>query len=196
VAVEAIVNWRGRRGKVEVGNAAARLSTAAETNLVTNSWPTRWMLRGIWSPPATMVGTTAKSERRARGRLASGPSARRNPERSQSRACLSAGTPLTPSPSSAGALPAHRRRGRLRRRGRGVPGKPEWFAATSHRRIATADAEDEQDPGRDRQRVGASDARVRTARWLTAKRAARRETTRGLGGGQAGRHDLRRGVNQ
>jgi hypothetical protein len=63
VTVEAIVNCRGSSGYVPVGIATATATTAANTALVMKSRATRWMLRRIWRPSATIPGTTAKSSR-------------------------------------------------------------------------------------------------------------------------------------
>ena len=98
VTVDAIVNWRGRSGKVAVGRAIASPETATKTVLVTNSWATRWMLRRICRPSATMPGTTPKSlrtrTRSATVRAICVP----EPWAIARRASLSAGTSLTPSP--------------------------------------------------------------------------------------------------
>ena len=47
-------------GKVAVGSATASPTTATNTVLVTNSWATRWMLRRIWRPSATIPGHDAE----------------------------------------------------------------------------------------------------------------------------------------
>ena len=61
VTVEAIVNCRGSNGKVAVGIATASPATAVNTALVMNRRATRWMLRRICLPSATIPGTTTKS---------------------------------------------------------------------------------------------------------------------------------------
>ena len=60
VTVDAIVNWRGSSGKIAVGSAIASTRTAAKTVLVTNSCATRWMLRRICRPSATIAGHHAE----------------------------------------------------------------------------------------------------------------------------------------
>ena len=76
------------------------------TDLVTNSRATRWMLRRIWRPSCDHPRHLAElAARRARGRRPSGPSACPQPCAIASRACLSAGTSLTPSPSIADVAP-------------------------------------------------------------------------------------------
>ena len=101
VTVEAIVNWRGSSGKVAVGIATASPSTAANTDLVTKSCATRWMLRRIWRPSATIPGTTAKSSRTSTRSATERAICVPEPCAIASRASLSAGTSLTPSPTIA-----------------------------------------------------------------------------------------------
>ena len=101
VIVDAIVNWRGSNGNVAVGIATAIAITAVNTVLVTNSCATRWMLRRIWRPSATIIGTTAKSSRTSTTSATERAICVPEPWAIASRAALSAGTSLTPSPTIA-----------------------------------------------------------------------------------------------
>ena len=99
VSDEVSVNCRGSSGKTPVVSAIAISRKAVNTALATNSRATRWMLRRIWRPSWTIRGTSPNSPL---------TSTRSETERAicvplpwaiASRACLSAGTSLTPSPS-------------------------------------------------------------------------------------------------
>ena len=71
------------------------------TVLVTNSRATRWMLRRIWRPSATIPGTTPKSSRTSTRSATERAICVPEPWAIARRASLSAGTSLTPSPTIA-----------------------------------------------------------------------------------------------
>ena len=101
VIVAASVRCRGRSGYGVVVTPTSRIRKAAKTDLVTKSFVTRWTLRRIFRPSATIAGTAAKSPltstTSATLRVISEPV----PWAIASRAALSAGTSLTPSPTIA-----------------------------------------------------------------------------------------------
>ena len=84
-----------------VGIAIASPTTAANTLLVMNRLATRSMLRRICRPSATIPGTTPKSSRTSTRSATERAICAPEPCAIASRASLSAGTSLTPSPTIA-----------------------------------------------------------------------------------------------
>ena len=71
------------------------------TVLVTNRRATRWMLRRIWRPSATIAGTTSKSSRTRMRSATERDICVPEPWAMARRACFRAATSLTPSPTIA-----------------------------------------------------------------------------------------------
>ena len=61
VSAPTIVRWRGSSGYSAGVIPIATITNAAKTDFVTKSFVTRWMLRRIRRPSATIPGIDAKS---------------------------------------------------------------------------------------------------------------------------------------
>ncbi len=101
VTAAASERCRGRSGYGVVVSPTTRTRNAANTDFVTNSFVTRWTLRRIFRPDATMSGTAEKSPRTSTTSATLRAISVPLPCAIASRAALSAGTSFTPSPTIA-----------------------------------------------------------------------------------------------
>ena len=108
VSVATIVRWRGSRGYSAGVIPTATIRNAANTDFVTNSLVTRWMLRRIRRPSATMPGMAAKSPFTSTTSATALAICVPEPCAIDSRDAFSAGTSLTPSPTIATYRPRRR----------------------------------------------------------------------------------------
>ena len=92
------VRWRGSSGYAVGVSPTVTMRNAANTDFVTNSFVTRWMLRRICRPSATILGTEPKSPLTRTTSLTAFAICVPEPCAIESRAAFSAGTSLTPSP--------------------------------------------------------------------------------------------------
>ena len=101
MSVAASVRCRGRSGYAVSVSPIRRMRNAANADLVTNSFATRWTLRRIFRPSATIDGTEAKSPLTRTTSATLRAIWEPLPCAIARRAAFSAGTSLTPSPTMA-----------------------------------------------------------------------------------------------